>query len=121
EGARVLLTIGRKEAEAFFNRTGISGVARMIEPPACEVPPHWTVCLARPPFALSDECGLIKAESIDCLVSKDAGGDSTSAKLDAARECGLSVVMISRPRKPEVPSGGEPVVVANLLDRLIGT
>jgi precorrin-6A/cobalt-precorrin-6A reductase len=121
ENARVLVTIGRKEAAAFFSRSGISGIARMIEPPADAVPSNWTVRLARPPFTLSDECDLIKAESIDCLVCKDAGGDSTRAKLDAARECGIPVVMIARPSKPNVPAAGTPEAVGALTDSLLRT
>jgi precorrin-6A/cobalt-precorrin-6A reductase len=121
EDARVLLTIGRKEAHAFFGRPGISGIARMIEPPVEAVPPSWTVRLARPPFLLRDECELMKSESIDCLVCKDAGGDETRAKLDAARECGIPVVMISRPIKPSVPEAHTPEAVMALTETLLRT
>ena len=121
ENARVLLTIGRKEAGAFFRRSGISGIARMIEAPVEVVPPNWTVRLARPPFLLGDERELMKAEAIDCLVCKDAGGNETRAKLDAARECGIPVVMISRPIKPDVPAAHTPEAVMALTETLLRT
>lgn len=121
ENARVLLTIGRKQASAFFRRPGISGIARMIEPPGEAVPSNWTVRLARPPFLLRDERELMKSESIDCLVCKDAGGDETRAKLDAARECGIPVVMISRPIKPSVPAAQAPQAVMALTETLLRT
>jgi precorrin-6A/cobalt-precorrin-6A reductase len=121
EQGRVLLTIGRKEAGAFFRHPRISGIARMIEPPAEAAPPNWTVRLSRPPFVLSDERDLIKAESIGCLVCKDAGGDSTRAKLDAARECGVPVVMFMRPIKPCVPTALSPDAVMALTETLLRT
>ena len=37
----VAVTVGRKEVAAFFERSDLSGIARMIEPPEVEVPPHW--------------------------------------------------------------------------------
>jgi precorrin-6A/cobalt-precorrin-6A reductase len=119
--ARVLLTIGRKEAGVFFKRSEISGIARMIEPPVGAVPLNWIVRLARPPFTFSDECELMKAESITYLVCKDAGGDDTRAKLDAARECGIPVVMITRPLKPSVPTAYTPEAVMALTETLLKT
>ena len=49
---------------------------------------------------------------IDTLVTKNAGGSGTSAKIDAARELGVKVVMISR---PDVKTGD---IVANVGDAL---
>jgi precorrin-6A/cobalt-precorrin-6A reductase len=121
ENARVLLTIGRKEAGVFFRRPGISGIARMIEPPVGAVPSNWIIRLARPPFTLRDERELMRAESINCLVCKDAGGDDTRAKLDAARECGIPVVMIARPIKPSVPTAQTPQAVMTLTETLLRT
>jgi precorrin-6A/cobalt-precorrin-6A reductase len=121
DNARVLLTIGRKEAAAFFERSGISGIARMIEPPTDPVPPNWTLLLVRPPFTLNDERALMRVESISCLVCKDAGGDNTRAKLDAARERGIPVIMITRPRKPNVLTADSPDAVGALLENLVRT
>jgi precorrin-6A/cobalt-precorrin-6A reductase len=104
EGARVLLTIGRKEAGAFFTRSGIGGVARMIEPAGQDVPAHWKVVLERPPFAISDEVELMTRHHITHLVTKNAGGEDSVAKLCAARTLSIPVVMIERPEKPSVRS-----------------
>ena len=38
---------------------------------------------------------------IDIVVARDAGGDSASAKIDAARELDLPVVMVRRPFIPD--------------------
>lgn len=102
-GAIALVTIGRKEIGAFTTRDDIRIVARMIEPPEAELGPHAELLLARPPFALDDEKGLMQDRHIDVLVTKNSGGAATAAKLTAARALGLPVIMIARPVKPPVP------------------
>jgi precorrin-6A/cobalt-precorrin-6A reductase len=103
-GARALVTIGRKEIGAFFTRNDIAGVARMIEPPPSYVPASWRVMLERPPFTLEHERELIIHHHITHLVTKNAGGEDTAAKLQAARVLGIPVIMIERPHKPEAVS-----------------
>ena len=43
----------------------------------------------------------MRAEKIEVLVAKNSGGDSTSAKLDAARSLGLEMILLRRPAPPE--------------------
>lgn len=102
-GARVLLTTGRKDVAPFFARRDLSGIARMIEAPPVEPPPNWLVVRERPPFTVEGETRLMSANGITYLVTKNAGGNATEAKLEAARERGIEVVMIQRPAKPDVP------------------
>lgn len=49
------------------------------------------------PFEYQQELELMKAYKVDVLVSKNSGGDSTDAKLYAARELGIPVFMLARP------------------------
>jgi precorrin-6A/cobalt-precorrin-6A reductase len=104
--ARVLLTIGRKEIATFFAREDLSGVARMIEKPAFDFPPNWQLLLARPPFDVEAERELLLACKTTHLVTKNAGGKLTVAKLIAARSLRIPVVMITRPAKPEAQCFG---------------
>lgn len=106
-GARVLLTTGRKDLAHFFNRADISGIARMIEAPPLEPPPRWRVLRERPPFSVAGEASLLAANGITHLVSKNAGGSATEAKLTAARDAGIPVILIARPPKPQVPAVAE--------------
>lgn len=119
-GARVLLTIGRKEVMPFLARTDLSGLARMIEPLQHEAPAAWQVLLARPPFSLDAELQLLADHSITHLVTKNSGGKETRAKLMAARMRGVEVVMIARPSKPDAHTVAEPRSVLILLDERLG-
>ncbi|MCA3560509.1 MAG: cobalt-precorrin-6A reductase [Aestuariivirga sp.] len=105
-GARVLLTSGRKDLDPFFARTDVWGLARMIEEPPLSPPCNWTILRERPPFTILGERALMSRNAITHLVTKNAGGSATEAKLQAARELGIPVVMIARPAKPEVASFG---------------
>ncbi len=100
-GARALVTIGRKEIGGFFARSDIGGVARMIEEQEQPAPAGWTVILQRPPFGIEQEKALITHHAITHLVTKNSGGTETEAKIVAARELGLPVIMIARPPKPD--------------------
>ena len=102
-GARVFAAIGRKDIAPLFARGGIGGVARMIEAPEPDVPPAWTLLRARPPFEVSSEKELMAAHGITWMVAKNSGGDDNFAKFVAARECGVRVLMLRRPPKPEAP------------------
>ena len=101
-GAKVMLTIGRKEVAAFTSRSDLTGVARMIEPPAEPLPASWKLLLERPPFTVAAEMAVMKQYSVTHLLTKNAGGRDTAAKLEAARSLGIPVVMIARPFKPKV-------------------
>jgi precorrin-6A/cobalt-precorrin-6A reductase len=98
----VFLTIGRQELAAFASLQELWFLMRMIDPPVPDTPvPPGTLVLARGPFALDDERQLLRTYAIEAIVSKNSGGDATYAKITAARELGLPVVMIQRPPLPE--------------------
>ncbi|WP_320668822.1 cobalt-precorrin-6A reductase [Patulibacter defluvii] len=99
-GRRALLAIGRQEAAAFAAVADAWFLIRSIEPPDRPLPPRHELLLARGPFALADERALLERHRIDVVVTKDSGGDATRAKLDAARERGIPVVIVRRPPLP---------------------
>jgi precorrin-6A/cobalt-precorrin-6A reductase len=100
-GARVMLTTGRRGLESFFTRLDLCGVVRMVEPPDTALPQGWSLLLDRPPYGLPGESALFTRESITVLVTKNAGGAATAAKLQAARQLQIEVLMIRRPAKPD--------------------
>lgn len=98
---RVFLTIGRQELAAFAALQNLWFLMRMIDPPLPETPvPPGLLILERGPFTLDDERQLLTTHAIEAIVSKNSGGDPTYAKLIAARELGLPVVMMQRPPMP---------------------
>jgi precorrin-6A/cobalt-precorrin-6A reductase len=97
-GACVFLTIGRKEIAPFLERPDISGILRMIEPPAQTIPPSWLLIRARPPSAVEPEIELMNAHGITHLVTKNAGGPNNQ-KLKAAERLSIPILMIGRPKK----------------------
>ncbi|MES0883033.1 cobalt-precorrin-6A reductase [Roseibium sp. SCP14] len=103
-GARAFLAIGRKEIQAFTKRSDIYGLARMIEPPSPPLPASWDLILTRPPHSADEEAELFRARHITHVVTKNSGGERSYAKIEAARHLQLPVIMIERPKLPEVNS-----------------
>jgi precorrin-6A/cobalt-precorrin-6A reductase len=116
-GERVFLTTGRTTLAAFAGVRGCWFLARSVEPPVAPLPAPLRVLLARGPFDLPGERALLDAHRIDVVVTKDSGGP-VGAKLTAARERGIPVIMVDRPPVPP----GAPVVgtVEAALDWLAG-
>jgi precorrin-6A/cobalt-precorrin-6A reductase len=110
---RVFLSLGRQELHVFIAAAQHHYIARVIEPPDdAGLPPDLKIIQSRGPFDLAAETRLLADEKIDVLVSKNAGGSATYAKIEAARALGLPVVMIARPDKAHshiVTSAGEAV------------
>lgn len=120
EGATALVTIGRQEIAPFLERGDVHFVLRMIEPPEAELPPSSVLIAARPPFTLEEERETLEAHAITVLVSKNSGGDATVAKLGAAREAGIPVIMIERPAKPEAETAADTDRMVSLISQMLG-
>jgi precorrin-6A/cobalt-precorrin-6A reductase len=100
---RIFLTIGRQELSTFAHLQDLWFLMRMVDPPQSnEYLPPGKLLLKRGPFSLEDERSLLQMYEIGAIVSKNSGGDATYAKILAARELDLPVVMIQR---PPVPAG----------------
>ncbi|BBD60082.1 precorrin-6x reductase [Nostoc sp. HK-01] len=120
QAKRVFLTVGRQELGTFAHLQDIWFLMRMIDPPGQDalVPPGMILC-DRGPFVLGNEKKILIQHNIDTIVSKNSGGDATYAKILAARELGVQVVIVKRPKVP----AGEQVAdvdsaVAWLLNKL---
>ncbi|WP_431917431.1 cobalt-precorrin-6A reductase [Nonomuraea jabiensis] len=97
---RVFLTTGRRSLPVFTGLAGVWLLARSVDPPEPPVPDNVHVLLDRGPYTVEGERALIREHRLDVLVTKDSGGPMTTAKLVAARELGLPVIMVDRPPLP---------------------
>jgi precorrin-6A/cobalt-precorrin-6A reductase len=97
--ASVLLTIGRQGVSAFSAAPQRFWL-RAIDPPEGPLAPRTEVILDRGPYAVDAEIELLQRLSIDVLVTKNSGGTMTAAKLEAARELDLPVIIVDRPALP---------------------
>ncbi|MEU7854180.1 cobalt-precorrin-6A reductase [Nonomuraea sp. NPDC049141] len=98
---RVFLTTGRRSLPVFSGLAGVWLLARSVDPPEPPVPANVHVLLDRGPYTVEGELALIREHRLDVLVTKDSGGQLTTAKLTAARRLGLPVIMVNRPPLPE--------------------
>ncbi|GAA2561584.1 cobalt-precorrin-6A reductase [Pseudonocardia hydrocarbonoxydans] len=115
-GERAFLTTGRGGLAAFA-ASDRWFLVRSVDPPEPPAPRRMHVVLGRGPFTVEGERALLRAHAIDVLVTKDSGGPA--AKLTAARELGVPVLMVTR---PPVPPGVEVVeTVAAALERVRDT
>ena len=101
-GARVFLTIGRQELAAFAGLDAVWFLVRLVEPPEDPILlEDFRLVLGRGPFSPAQETALLREHGIEMVVSKNSGGPSTYAKIEAARALALPVVMVERPALPE--------------------
>ena len=100
----VLITLGSRAMASFRGIDGIRLIFRMIAPPDDSLlTTAMEVLLQRGPFDVEAEKSLIAERRVGALVTRASGGDATEAKIIAARELHLPVIMIRRPAIPEGP------------------
>jgi precorrin-6A/cobalt-precorrin-6A reductase len=121
-GSCVFLTTGRRDV-AVFAADGLRRyLVRAVDPPdPMAMPRNSHLLLARGPYTVEGERALMAEHDVRLLVTKDSGGELTSAKLHAAQELGVPVLVVSR---PPVPPGSTCVAdvaeVLRWLDRTLG-
>ena len=102
EPARVFLAIGRQHIAPFSARPQHAYTLRFID--AAEGPlalPNADLIVSRGPFSRESELDLLRLRRIEWVVARNSGGTGARAKIDAARELGLPIVMIMRPELPQ--------------------
>ena len=104
-GRRAWLTVGAGALAPFAQAAGVRFVVRLIDPPHETLPLlRYDLVLGRGPFSVAAERQLLQRYAIDVVVCKASGGAATEAKLIAAREFGLPVIMVRRPPAEPGPS-----------------
>jgi len=104
--SRVFLTTGRSGIGAFTESAAWFLIRVVTEPDAAVLRRNHELVFSRGPYRYDDECELLRSRGIEVLVTKNSGGPLTEAKLDAASDLDIDVIMIERPALPS----GVPVV-----------
>jgi precorrin-6A/cobalt-precorrin-6A reductase len=98
-GERAFLATGPADFAAFADAPGWF-LLRADAPPTGPLPAGH-LFVRGPGLVTADaERALLREHRIDVVVCRDSGGDLTAAKLVAARELGLPVVVVDRPPAP---------------------
>jgi precorrin-6A/cobalt-precorrin-6A reductase len=99
---QVFLAIGRQNLDTFAVAPQHQYLLRLVDPPDRPLPLQGsTAVIARGPFDVAGDRALMLAHRIEVVVAKNAGGTGARAKLIAARDLGLPVILIDRPEVPE--------------------
>ncbi|SMX34848.1 Precorrin-6A reductase [Actibacterium lipolyticum] len=95
---RVFLAIGRQHIADFAVKPQHDYLLRLVDPPEGALPlPNAEAVVARGPFTVADDTGLMENHGTQLIVAKNGGGLGARAKLDAARALGVPVIIIDRP------------------------
>ncbi|MCO6185798.1 cobalt-precorrin-6A reductase [Rhizobium sp. L1K21] len=96
-GARVFLALGRQYIGAFTKRNDCHFLIRMVDMPETELPfSSYRLIAAKPSSNPNEEAALLSENDITHIVCRNSGGKGAYAKIVAAREMGLPVIMIGR-------------------------
>jgi precorrin-6A/cobalt-precorrin-6A reductase len=104
-GRSLLVTTGRRDLAPFAALAEVRVLARCVDPPTESLPEHVQVLLDRGPYTVPGETSLMREHDVDVLVTKNSGGPLVAAKLTAARDLAVAVVMVRRPE----PAGAQTV------------
>lgn len=95
-GECVLLALGRQHIAPFAERDDVYFIMRMIDPPEVSLPHDCEIVLARPGNYESEK-QFLSQHKIGLIVSRNSGGSISYAKIKAARDLSIPVLMIARP------------------------
>lgn len=114
---RVFLAIGRMHLHHFASQPQHHYVLRLVDEPAQPIAlRNHTIIVARGPFDVAGDTALMREHRIEYLVTKNAGGSGAVAKITAARNLRLPVVMIERPELPDSHKASDIETVLRWLD-----
>ncbi len=98
KGGSILLSVGRQHSLDYSEALkDYPVICRVAHRPDGQIPSAWMVIETIGPFTYEDEKRLCEENDIRLVITKDSGGEMTSAKLDVASDHHLDVVMIARP------------------------
>lgn len=115
DGSTVFLAIGRQQLAPFLGckHRWMLRFAEVASHPLRDA----TLIVSRGPFSVAGDVALMRRHGVTHVVTKNSGGRGAEAKLAAARELGLPVIVIDR---PALPARHVVASVAEVMDWLHG-
>jgi precorrin-6A/cobalt-precorrin-6A reductase len=94
-GSNVLLALGKQHLAPFANRPDCHFFIRMVDPPDAPLSlgPH-EIIIGKPSARWQDEADLMTQLKVDTIICRNSGGDGAYAKIVAARELQLPVIIL---------------------------
>ena len=103
KGGRAFLALGSQYISVFAGRDDVELILRMVDPPKDLLPLSNARLVIGKPGTADQEEELLQSQAIDVLVCRNSGGQASFAKLEAAANLSLPVIMIERPNEPDEP------------------
>ncbi|WP_136656470.1 cobalt-precorrin-6A reductase [Nitratireductor sp. XY-223] len=99
--ARAFLALGRQHIDGFAVRSDVHFILRMVDRPETALPfRSYDLVIGKPHLDPAKEAALLREHGVTHIVCRNSGGDGAYAKLLAARDLALPVIMIERPVPP---------------------
>jgi precorrin-6A/cobalt-precorrin-6A reductase len=97
KGASVLLALGSQHIAEFAKRNDVHFLIRMVDPPEARAFPfsNFTLLIGKP-GDVRFETKILITHKITHIVCRNSGGSAAYAKIEAARNLRLPVIMVSR-------------------------
>lgn len=97
KGATVLLALGRQYIQPFAEREDIHFIIRMVDAPETPLAfQNHTLITGLPKPTAAEEAALFQEHGITHIVCRNSGGKGAYAKIEAARNLGLKVIILAR-------------------------
>ena len=94
-GARVLLALGSQHIALFATRADVHFLVRMVDRPERPLPlPDHALLIGKPGKTAAEEGKLLTKHAITHIVCRNSGGEGAYAKIEAARQLHLPVVIV---------------------------
>lgn len=97
KNACILLALGRQYIDLFKTRKDVFFLVRMVDQPEHALPlSNHKLLLGKPSSNWRDEKRILEENTITHIVCRNSGGTGAYAKIEAARNMQIPVIMISR-------------------------
>ena len=95
--ARVLLALGRQYIDLFQTREDVFYLVRMVDQPEQGLPlPDHKLLIGKPSSDWQEEKAVLEENNINHIVCRNSGGTGAYAKIEAARNLKIPVIIVSQ-------------------------